>query len=156
MRPNNMWMNCLLRGSVAALCLAFFSCNMSQTDWVNHGEWYYRNESSHLLHIEGVIYYYYAGTCECFTIPSGETHNIKTTIDGPKYVPAEALPCPFIPLIEADDKPCRITIDDGIPIRIELGESIRNRANYTVEKTGGNRYSFTFVFTDENLAELMQ
>lgn len=156
MRPNNMWMNCLLRGSVAALCLSFFSCNMSKTDWVNHGEWYYKNESSHLLHLDGVIYYSIAGECKCFSIERGETYDISTTHSGSKHVSSDNLPCPFIPLIEADNKPCRITIDDGIPLRIELGESIRNRANYTVEKTSKNRYRFTFVFTDENLAELMQ
>jgi len=49
-----------------------------------------------------------------------------------------------------------MTIDDSKTILLEPNKAIRNRSNYQVEKLATNYFRFTYVFTDDNLADLIK
>lgn len=50
-----MWMNYLRLGSIVMLCCLLSGCDTSRTEYVHHGEWVYRNESSYKIEIKGAI-----------------------------------------------------------------------------------------------------
>ena len=82
-----------------------------------------------------------------------ETYCIDFWSDGEKDITPDAIGFPFedLPKIEYS-----ITIDDSKMILLEPNEAVRNRNNYQVEKLGTNYFRFTYVFTDDNLADLIQ
>ena len=45
-----MWMNSLRLGSIVMFCWLLSGCDTSHTEYVHHGEWVYRNESSWKSH----------------------------------------------------------------------------------------------------------
>ena len=53
-------------------------------------------------------------------------------------------------------EPIKRLLQDRIAARIEPNKAIRNRSNYQVEKLATNYFRFTYVFTDDNLADLIK
>lgn len=51
-----MWMNSLRLGSIVMFCWLLSGCDTSHTEYVHHGEWVYRNESSHKIEIKELLY----------------------------------------------------------------------------------------------------
>lgn len=49
-------MNSLRLGSIVLLCWLLSGCDTSRTEYVHHGEWVYRNKSSHKIEIKGLLY----------------------------------------------------------------------------------------------------
>ncbi|BBL00328.1 hypothetical protein A3BBH6_05640 [Alistipes onderdonkii subsp. vulgaris] len=146
-----MWMNYLRLGSIVMLCCLLSGCDTSRTEYVHHGEWVYRNESSYKIEIKGAIVSWAILETATFTLPPAEMHRIDFWSDGDKHITPDAIGFPFMYLPEVE---CSITIDDAEAIRLVPDEGIRNRNNYQVEKLGTNDFRFTYVFTDENVAGL--
>lgn len=148
-----MWMNSLRLGSIVILCSLLWGCDTSRSEWVHHGEWVYRNESSHKIEIKGAIISWTTLETTTFAMSPAETYCIDFWSDGEKYITPDAIGFPFEDLPKFEYS---ITIDDSKMILLEPSEAVRNRNNYQVEKLGTNYFRFTYVFTDDNLADLIQ
>ena len=141
-------MNSLRLGSIVLFCWLLSGCDTSRTEYVHHGEWVYRNESSHKIEIKG------AAILETTTIMAPtQTYCSDFWSDGVKDITPDAIGFPFeyLPQIE-----CRMTIDDSKTILLAPNKSVRDRSNYQIEKLGTNYFRFTYVFTDDNLADLIK
>ena len=148
-----MWMNSLRLGSIVMFCWLLSGCDTSHTEYVHHGEWVYRNESSHKIEIKGAIISWTILETTTFIMAPTQTYCIDFWSDGVKDITPDAIGFPFeyLPQIE-----CRMTIDDSKTILLEPNKAIRNRSKYQVEKLATNYFRFTYVFTDDNLADLIK
>lgn len=147
-----MWMNYLRLGSIVMFCCLLSGCDTSRSEHVHHGEWVYRNESSHKIEIKGAIVSWSILKTAAFTLSPTEMYRIDFWSDGDKHITQDAIgfPLMYLPGVE-----CSITIDDADPIQLVSDKGIRDRNNYQVEKLGNNYFRFTYTFTDEMVDELL-
>ena len=148
-----MWMNYLRLGSIVMLCGFSSACNASRSEWVHHGEWVYRNESSRRIEIEGAIVSFATMETGAFELVAGDgSYRIDFRSEGDKDISPDAIGLPFE---YHPDIKCRITIDGTIMIPLLPDAGIRERNNYRIEKLGMNHFQFTYTFTDEILSDLV-
>ncbi len=143
-------------GSFVLSLLLFSGCErMIDHEYITRGEWVYVNESTHVLECDGA----YNHTTDLderisFRLELGSSYLIEMEGESPwKNCSSEEINCPFIrngggPLES------RISVDDGEFVVSELGEGVRDRENYRVEKLGRRKYRFTYAFTDDYLRTL--
>lgn len=150
-----MWTNFLRHGSLILTCLILFGC--TRTEWVQFGDWVYRNNSVHKLEIKGAITDFSMGHLQNFILPPGESYDFEFVIDSGKHVDPDGIPCPFdtVPY-HLPERLLQITVDENKTIEIDKGTGIRNRDNYQVEKLGERHFRFTYTFTDEVVRELLE
>lgn len=148
-----MWMNYLRLGSIVMLCCLLSGCDTSRTEYVHHGEWVYRNESSHRIEIKGAIVSWSILKTTTFALSPNDIHCIDFWSDGENNVTPDAIgfPLEYLPEVE-----CSITINDSKTNQLVPNVGIRDRSNYQVEKLGTNHFRFTYTFADENIKELTQ
>ena len=152
-----MWTNFLRHGSLILTCLILSGC--TRTEWVQRGDWVYRNNSVHKLEIKGAIDDFTTNSPPLidFILTSNANYSFEYWIDaGGKYGVPEAIPSPFDTLPYLRNRLVQIIIDENKTIEIDKGTGIRNRDNYQVEKLGARHFRFTYTFTDEVVGELLE
>ena len=143
--------NYLLFIGALLLCNLITGCKTTRTEWINHGEWVYHNQSAHEVEITGVETVLYAGN-DAFTVLPGETYVVEVRSEGPYDLPAESMP---FPLENATIDRCTIIIDGAVTIKLEPDKGICDRNQYKVEKLERAHYRFTYIITDELIENLL-
>lgn len=127
------------------LCSLFVGCHTTRTEWVHHGEWVYRNESTHEIRITGVVTSFTTIEFGTLTLLPGEMQTIEFWSDGERDIPPAGIRFPLEEIY--GDRECSITIDDTTSLPLEPDKGIRDRGEYMVEKLGRAHYRFTYTFT---------
>ncbi len=152
-----MWINYFRFGSFVLTLLLFSGCEgMTNSEYITHGEWVYVNESTHVLKLEGAYNHTteWVGTIS-FRLQPGESYSIDMKGEScTRDCSSQEIYCPFIRDVGGPLE-SRIAVDDGEFVGIELGEGVRDRENYRVEKLGRRNFRFTYVFTDDYVRTLV-
>ena len=149
MQRNNILTNYLLLG-ICGISSLLISCNkMTNHDYRADSDWVYQNHSSSELHIV-LGHGEYDNSEKNFVLSIGASH----TIESRSFATTDNL--------QATDfsSPYQYhgaTVEFGTTkYTIAPNEGLANANNYQVEKLGTNYFRFTYVFTDDNLADLIQ
>ena len=165
MKQKRIWMNCLRRGkSVLFIILAsaFIGCE-GQTDYLHKGSFYYKNESSHTILMEGNFnnfsslkeYLIYS----IYLLPN-ETKMVVVYTEAEKNIDAFWYQLPFY--VQTD---YTITIDNKYvlyqPRESENHKTAEDRgfmylfSNYVVTRIDNFCCKFVYTFTDENVEAML-
>lgn len=145
MRPNRILTNCLMPGLCVIVSALFGSCE-GRTDYRLDSVWIYTNASSSVISVllgEGEYY----SPDENFTLHPGETHTFEINAETTEEeVRATDYHTPY------QYHGATITIDDR-KYKITTKQWFNDLQNYVNKRLGGHKFQFTYVFTDENIAE---
>lgn len=145
MRQNNTSTSFLLLGSLLLICTLLPACK-GRVDYIFDADWIYINNSSHAIRIEGVERFSMLEEL-VIDIAINGSQTIRFGSDAGGEVKPEDYPLPRF------KEGCTLTTK-GREYKLVDGQFIRNKDNYSVKKIRFNYYQFTYIFTDENIAEL--
>ena len=141
----------LLCGALFIACLTA-GCSTERTEWINRGEWVYNNASTHTIEITGVYTGLQFGADDSFRLLPGDSHTIDVRSEGPKEIPAEAMP---FPLGFTSSGRSSIIVDGETTVVLQADKGLCDRNEYEVEKLGRAHYRFTCTITDKTIEELL-